>query len=118
METHSVKGINSYHAHVYYGGSTRAAAARLRDQLGARFAVELGRWHEGPVGPHPLAMYQVSFTTDVFASLVPWLMLNRVGLTILVHPNTGDEVADHAANPLWLGEVLPLDIAYLRASTS
>ena len=31
------------------------------------------------------------------------------GLNILVHPMTGDDVADHTANPLWLGEPLPID---------
>jgi DOPA 4,5-dioxygenase len=41
-------------------------------------------------------------------------MLNRDGLRILVHPMTGDIVADHTANPIWLGEPLPLDVAFLR----
>jgi len=41
-------------------------------------------------------------------------MLNRAGLSILVHPRTGDDVADHETNPLWLGASLPLDIEFLR----
>lgn len=47
--------------------------------------------------------------------IVPWLMVNRKGLTILVHPETGDDVPDHRDFPLWLGAVLPLNIEYLES---
>ena len=59
-------------------------------------------------------MYQVSFDTDQFALVVPWLMLNRKGLEILVHPSTGDAVADHTAHALWLGEKLAVNLEPLR----
>jgi len=36
-----------------------------------------------------------------------------VGLTILVHPETGDEVADHRDHAMWMGKVLPLDLSTL-----
>jgi aromatic ring-cleaving dioxygenase len=109
-----VTDITGFHAHVYFDIETREQASRLRDGLAPRFAVELGRWHEKPIGPHSKAMYQVAFASDQFANVVPWLMLNREGLSILVHPMTGDAVADHIANPLWLGEPLPLDVEFLR----
>ena len=79
------------------------------------FDVRMGRWREEPVGAHPQAMYQVAFAAADFARIVPWLMLNRQGLTVLVHPETGDDVADHDVHPLWLGEKLDLDIDTLRA---
>ncbi len=106
--------IESYHAHVYYDEDSRRTAEWLRTELGARFEVELGRWHDKLVGPHPRSMYQVAFDAREFARIVPWLMINRRGLVILVHPNTGDAVEDHADNPLWLGEMLELDIEFLR----
>jgi DOPA 4,5-dioxygenase len=80
----------------------------LRQRIGERFSVQLGRWHDVPVGPHTAAMYQVAFATEVFASLVPWLMLNRAGLTVLVHPNTLAPRDDHLLHALWLGPPLPL----------
>ena len=67
-----------------------------------------------PVGPHTKPMYQLAFAGDQFAAVVPWLMLNRGGLNILVHPNTDDPVADHEVNPLWLGEAVPIDVEFLR----
>jgi len=106
--------IEGYHAHVYYSPETRAVAERLREGMGASFEVTLGRWHDKPVGPHPTSMYQVLFSVAEFPRLVPWLMLNRSGLDILVHPSTGDDYVDHAFSALWLGKPLPLKLETLR----
>ena len=48
-------------------------------------------------------MYQVAFADEEFPGLVPWLMLNREELNVLVHPLTDDSVADHTHFALWLG---------------
>jgi aromatic ring-cleaving dioxygenase len=109
MEPRPIAEIASYHAHVYFAGADeRAIALDLRQRIAERFAVSLGRVHDAPVGPHTRPMYQISFDVPTFATLVPWLMLNRRGLAVLVHPNTGRELIDHIAQGLWLGEVLPL----------
>jgi aromatic ring-cleaving dioxygenase len=101
--------IDHYHAHVYYDPATRERAARLREQILAAFPdALLGRWHDAPVGPHPQSMYQVALPVSRMASFLPWLMLNRDGLTILFHPGTGNDLADHTAHAAWLGGMLPL----------
>ena len=114
MTTQDPSKITEYHAHVYYDPASRAQAERVRAQVAERFEVFLGRWREEPVGPHPQAMYQVAFAPERFADIVPWLALNRGGLAILVHPNTGDDVADHFDHAIWLGEKLVLDLEFLR----
>ncbi len=106
--------ITGYHAHVYYDPAYRAPAAALREAVGDSFTVELGRWHDQPIGPHPRASYQIAFAAETFADIVPWLMRNRGGLTILVHPETGDDLADHSDHAMWLGDSLALDLNALR----
>ena len=104
------EAITGYHAHVYYDpATTRGRAEHLRERVAAAFPqAKLGRWHDELVGPHTQAMYQIAFPSGLLASFLPWLMLNREGLTILLHPETGDDLRDHTAHAVWFGAVLPL----------
>jgi aromatic ring-cleaving dioxygenase len=108
--------IGHYHAHVYYDpASSRDRAARLRARVAAAFPqATLGRWHDEMVGPHLQSMYQIAFPCALLASFLPWLMLNRDGLTILLHPGTGNPYADHTDHAVWFGRVLPLRLEALR----
>ncbi len=116
-EPRNAAAISGYHAHVYYNpAATRDRAERVRAWIAERFpAAQLGRWHDVPVGPHPRAMFQIAFSNEAFPGFVPWLMLNRLGLTVLVHPNTEDARADHLAHAFWMGEVIPLNADVLPA---
>ena len=106
--------VVEYHAHVYYNPRTKPTAATVRERIEKRFPVRMGRWHDEPVGPHPISMYQVAFPPDLFATLVPWLMTNRDGLDILVHPETGDGYTDHLLYGMWLGTRIDLNEKFLR----
>ncbi len=108
------RDIKDYHAHIYYDPETREAAKRLRASLAAKFHVQLGSWHDEPVGPHPKSMYQAVFAPSEFGSVVPWLMLHREGLTVLIHPSTGASLGDHLDRALWLGTALKLRESTLR----
>jgi DOPA 4,5-dioxygenase len=109
MEPADAARITSYHAHIYYkDAAEREAAAALREEIGARFSVRLGRWHDELVGPHARPMYQVAFLPEQFPRFIPWLMLNRGDLVVLVHPNSGNPRRDHLKHPFWMGEVLPI----------
>jgi aromatic ring-cleaving dioxygenase len=108
----NVAAIAEYHAHVYYDpAKTRGNAERLRARIAQEFPqAKLGRWHDEHVGPHPGSTYQVEFPAAMLASFVPWLMLNRDGLNVLLHPETGDGYLDHAIHAAWFGQSLPLKL--------
>jgi DOPA 4,5-dioxygenase len=114
MTVQPLDSIQSYHAHIYFDGpEQRGVAEALREEIAQRFSVRIGRWHDRLVGPHMRPMYQVAFATGEFARFVPWLMINRQGLAVLVHPNTGRSKSDHLIHALWLGEVLEINAASL-----
>ncbi len=102
-----------FHAHLYFDATTAEAARALRARIGNQFEVELGNWNERPVGPHPTWSAEIIFATAEFGSLVPWLALHRNGLSVLVHPNTGDDLADHRDHAMWLGVPVALRLDVL-----
>jgi DOPA 4,5-dioxygenase len=108
--------ITEYHAHIYYDpANSRDSASALRDRIASLFPeARLGRWHDQLVGPHTQAMYQIAFPPALLPRLLPWLMLNRLGLPVLLHPVTGNDYVDHTDHAAWLGEVLPLRLDVLR----
>jgi aromatic ring-cleaving dioxygenase len=73
------------------------------------------RFWDRPIGPHPVAMFEVNlFTPAQFGAFIPWLVINRGPLSALVHPNTDDKGEDkrnHTQRATWLGERLPLDLS-------
>lgn len=108
--------IHDWHAHVYFDAASVEPARALRARIEERFAggMEMGRFHERPVGPHPRWSYQVAFAPDRFAEIVPWLTLNRGALTVFVHPNTGEALEDHRDRAVWLGMAEPLELSILE----
>jgi DOPA 4,5-dioxygenase len=98
-----VTEVSGYHAHVYFNPATRPVAERLRDTIAGKFTVELGRFSDDPIGPHPISQFNVIFRAEEFQNIVPWLMLNREDLDVLVHPLTESSYDDHSKNALWLG---------------
>jgi aromatic ring-cleaving dioxygenase len=106
--------ITDYHMHVYYDPESRERAAQLRAWVEERFPVRMGRWHDEPVGPHVTSMYQIAFAPEYFPTLVPFVMMNRMGLTVLLHPQSGRPRDDHTVNATWMGTVLPVKTEVLR----
>jgi aromatic ring-cleaving dioxygenase len=106
--------INGWHAHVYYDADSRPGAAALRDKVIATLPVECRDLADAPRGPHPVPQFRFSFTAAQFADIVPWLMLNRGGLDVLVHPLTKNSHADHSDYAIWLGAPKPLRLSGMR----
>ncbi len=106
-----------YHAHVYYDARSRDLAVRLREELLAARAsgswplAFVGELRDAPLGPHPLPQFELHFRQALLAVVRP--RLANAGLTVLVHPLTLDDLADHTRDADWIGTPLPLDLSVL-----
>ncbi|MGA3188919.1 MAG: DOPA 4,5-dioxygenase family protein [Bryobacteraceae bacterium] len=107
--------IKSYHAHFYFDQDTFEKATLIRRWAGERFPVELGDWNLTPRGPHVTPSFYFGFTNDLLPIIVPWLQLNSLGLTTLVHPNTDDPRADHLYYTLWVNRSQPVNAYNMKA---
>jgi aromatic ring-cleaving dioxygenase len=70
-----------------------------------------------PIGPHPVAMFEVNlFTPAQFGAFVPWLVINRGPLSALIHPNTVETEGErnHTQRATWLGDRIPLDLRLFK----
>jgi DOPA 4,5-dioxygenase len=111
----AVPVISDYHFHLYFDEATRASAADIRARLErqAAFPVEAGPLRDGPVGPHPLAQFRATVPAGALEAALSWYMRHHGVHTVLVHPNSGDDLLDHTAHALWLGAAVVLDASRL-----
>ena len=103
--------VSGYHAHVYFDASSVEQARALCEAARDKFGVQMGRVHEKNVGPHPRWSCQLAFEPAIFGKIIPWLALNRDGLTVFIHPETGDGLKDHRDHDIWVGESLTVDLS-------
>ncbi|WP_373979710.1 DOPA 4,5-dioxygenase family protein [Achromobacter sp. JD417] len=110
-----VTDVASWHAHVYFNAASRDAALALRERIVATFdgKMEMGRFHERPVGPHPQWSYQIAFGPQHLADIATWLTLNHDALDVFMHPNTGNSLRDHRDCAVWIGRSHVLNLAAL-----
>ena len=107
----SEPSIQNFHAHIYYDPAEVDRAKQLAAAAQARFPVAVGHFHLRPVGPHPRGSCQLTVPTDLFGDVAQWLTLNRDGLTIFAHANTGEDLADHIEHVIWFGPSETLDLS-------
>ncbi len=103
--------IRDFHAHIYYDPEEVERAKELAAAAQERSGLAVGRFHLGPVGPHPRGSVQLSVPKDDFGDVAQFLALNRNGLTIFAHADTGNDLADHTQHVLWFGESEPLNLS-------
>jgi aromatic ring-cleaving dioxygenase len=102
--------ITGYHAHVYFDADTVERARALCETARDTLPVQMGHMHERCVGPHPMWSCQLSLDADALGEVLEWLILNRGGLIILMHPETGEHLKDHRDRAIWMGGYLALDL--------
>ncbi|PBP17239.1 hypothetical protein BUE80_DR011932 [Diplocarpon rosae] len=115
-----------FDVHVYYF-QTNPSQLQFARELWTRIRLEfpelrIYRFWEHPVGPHPVAMFEVDLLTPAqFGAFIPWLVINRGPLSALLHPNTvsengehREEYRDHTQRATWLGQPVMLDLGMFR----
>lgn len=100
----------NYHAHIYFNDDSKVLAKNLCAISADNFHLNVGRFHEKPVGPHTSWSCQVTFAKNDFDRYLTWLDANRENLTIFVHPVTGDHLKDHTEFASWLGQEVELKL--------
>lgn len=103
--------IRDFHAHIYYDPGEVDRAKELAASVHARFPVAVGHFHLRPVGPHPRGSVQLTVPTHMFGEVAQFLALNRGGLTVFAHAETGNDLADHTDHVVWFGPSEPLDLS-------
>ena len=104
-----------FHAHVYYDWDHRDEALALRQHLMAA-AGDLITVHsliDRQVGPHLWPMFEIDFSEPVYQALTDWLEWHHGNLSVLIHPLTDDDIANHGPLARWIGQELPLNWARL-----
>ena len=107
--------ISSYHFHIYFNLEDKEQAVYLREHLSSEFGskVRIGKLHEQKVGPHTKPMFQVVCPSTYFISLYEEVLLQRGKLSVLIHPETGNDLNDHTIHAVWMGSPIELDLSRL-----
>jgi len=104
---------NGFDFHIYYIQSDESEtkfAKELHERVRREFPeLRIYRFWDKPVGPHPVAMFEVNtFSPHETGALFTWLAVNRGPCSVLIHPNTGDPLKDHVELNTWMGRPWPL----------
>ena len=107
-----------YHAHIYYSAGERVAALQLRDRLRAAGPNDplsaicfIGELRDHKAGPHIISQFEIHFEERLLVAVEE--ELRRMGLRVLVHPLTLDDLGDHTYLGRWIGAPVELDLTVL-----
>lgn len=116
MEEFTGRLSEDFHFHFYFSIQTRASALAIRDQLRdvTDFEFDLPPVRETPVGPHRWPLWSIWVDRANFTAATLWMMRHHGQHSVLVHPETGDALADHTEHAMWLGKQAPLNLEVFR----
>ncbi|KAM5345940.1 hypothetical protein ACJ41O_011801 [Fusarium nematophilum] len=120
-----------FDVHIYYLQTNEVQkkyASELWQRIRREFPeLRIYRFWDKPIGPHPIAMFEVNiFTPAQFGAFISWLAIWRGPLSALIHPNVvpGEGVhpmaeakRDHLERAIWMGDRLPLDLSAFNRRT-
>ena len=112
-----VAAVFGYHVHIYFepGKVSETTARELVEELKSRFGDDVDSAAKiGKIGPHTAPNFAVHITKKGFTDIVSWTQLNANGLSILIHPETGDELKDHLDSSMWIGKPMEYNDAFFN----
>jgi len=56
------------------------------------------------LGPFAVGEWSLFAPVHYYQAVLPWFLMNRGNLSLLVHPNTGCEYEDHSIRAQWAGQ--------------
>ncbi|CAJ2504962.1 Uu.00g123560.m01.CDS01 [Anthostomella pinea] len=115
-----------FDVHIYYFQNNQKQTEYAKDlweRIRREFPeLRIYRFWDRPLGPHPVAMFEVNvFTPAQFGAFVSWLAIYRGPLSVLIHPNTVEEGVsssdierrNHSERVIWMGDRVPLDLSFI-----
>eukprot|EP01125_Pyxidicula_operculata_P016741 TRINITY_DN5790_c0_g1_i1.p1 TRINITY_DN5790_c0_g1~~TRINITY_DN5790_c0_g1_i1.p1 ORF type:complete len:178 (-),score=9.62 TRINITY_DN5790_c0_g1_i1:54-587(-) len=106
-----------FHAHLYFNHeipSDVEAVKNFRELIIDTFKdnkhIEVHTFVPFVAGPHPCGSFEVLFTRDSFTTFVIWMQSHRPKecISILIHPISRFQLADHTYYSIWIGQQLKL----------
>ena len=112
LKASKLPAISGYDVHIYFEGAdghakANALAAAVKAAIPGvegPFQVKAG------LGPHLFANVEVAIPPEALSKVLTLLQLDNKGLSVLVHPHTGDETLDHTKLVNWVGKPVPLNL--------
>ena len=107
--------IKTYHFHIYFEELGSPALDKMTAKLKQKSGIAIGRVHNRPIGPHPIGSCQISVPKEMFEEILQFFLRERDGLTIFIHPLSGDDYVDHTDHVIWIGDPYPLKTDFFKA---
>lgn len=109
-----------FHSHVYYTEETKEKAIEVHHKISEKFlkegsSIELTPLIDRCLGPHTLWMFEFNFNSDLFVDAFSFLCEHRNGLSILIHPLSGNAILDHTDYAMFLGRKEALNLRVLKS---
>lgn len=108
--------FEQFHFHIYYelNEVEIEKAKSLVKDLTEMDDIQIGRFWDKPVGPHPVGSCQITVSDKKFYEMTQWFLLNRKGLSIFVHALSGDNIIDHTDYVMWIGNSYKLNLDFFE----
>jgi DOPA 4,5-dioxygenase len=106
----------NYHAHVYF---KNISDVDYFDRIKKGALGQGLTYHmlaNRPVGPHPFPMAEFHFSKAQYEKVKIFFqeIHNQLGLTTLLHIDTGDDLFDHSEGAEWVGPMVDLDFEFFE----